>query len=211
MPRPWSCVVAPYRLPSRTVPQRREYDSTDDFDDSLPTECAAADFYKVFGAAFRRNARWSTNQPVPDVGDDETPLDKVGARMRVLLAPLCVCVCVCVPGWQARRSGAQQAALGACPQPRACTRTWLCCHRPECAAIIPSPLPVRRAAIVNPRAAATTCAAGGCLLQLLVCLQELARVPSPRGGGHRAGGRAVQAAAGGTIRGAGQGLRAALS
>lgn len=59
--------------------KRREYDSTDDFDDSLPTECAAADFYKVFGAAFRRNARWSTNQPVPDVGDDETPLDKVDA------------------------------------------------------------------------------------------------------------------------------------
>ncbi len=27
--------------------QRREYDSTDDFDDSLPTECAPADFYKV--------------------------------------------------------------------------------------------------------------------------------------------------------------------
>ncbi|KAL4443910.1 hypothetical protein ABPG75_011647 [Micractinium tetrahymenae] len=59
--------------------KRREYDSTDDFDDSLPTECAPADFYKVFGAAFRRNARWSTNQPVPDLGDDSTPMDKVDA------------------------------------------------------------------------------------------------------------------------------------
>ncbi|KAL4449534.1 hypothetical protein ABPG77_007178 [Micractinium sp. CCAP 211/92] len=59
--------------------KRREYDSTDDFDDSLPTECAPADFYKVFGAAFRRNSRWSTNQPVPDLGDDATPMDKVDA------------------------------------------------------------------------------------------------------------------------------------
>lgn len=34
--------------PSPIAPlQRREYDSTDDFDDSLPTECLPADFYKV--------------------------------------------------------------------------------------------------------------------------------------------------------------------
>lgn len=33
------CAIAPL--------QRREYDSTDDFDDSLPTECLPADFYKV--------------------------------------------------------------------------------------------------------------------------------------------------------------------
>ncbi|KAI7843108.1 hypothetical protein COHA_003279 [Chlorella ohadii] len=59
--------------------KRREYDSTDDFDDSLPTECAPADFYKVFGAAFRRNSRWSVNQPVPDLGDADAPMDKVDA------------------------------------------------------------------------------------------------------------------------------------
>lgn len=29
--------------------KRREYDSTDDFDDSLPMDCAAADFFKVGG------------------------------------------------------------------------------------------------------------------------------------------------------------------
>jgi hypothetical protein len=27
--------------------KRREYDSTDEFDDTLPTSCAAADFFKV--------------------------------------------------------------------------------------------------------------------------------------------------------------------
>ena len=33
---------------------------------------------QVFGTAFRRNARWSTNQPVPDLGDETLPMDKVG-------------------------------------------------------------------------------------------------------------------------------------
>jgi len=59
--------------------KRREFDSTDDFDDSLPIDCSSADFYKVFGAAFRRNSRWSVNQPVPDVGDDTTSLQQVDA------------------------------------------------------------------------------------------------------------------------------------
>jgi hypothetical protein len=74
--------AALYRPRPAPVPQRREYDSTDDFDDSLPTECAPADFYKVFGAAFRRNGRWSTNQPVPDLGDDNTPMEQVGGGRR---------------------------------------------------------------------------------------------------------------------------------
>lgn len=30
---------------------RREYDSTDDFDDTLPSECSPDDFFKVRGAA----------------------------------------------------------------------------------------------------------------------------------------------------------------
>lgn len=59
--------------------KRREFDSTDDFDDSLPVECASLDFYRVFGAAFRRNARWSVNQPVPEVGDHTTPMAAVDA------------------------------------------------------------------------------------------------------------------------------------
>ncbi|KAF5833235.1 hypothetical protein DUNSADRAFT_10516 [Dunaliella salina] len=57
--------------------KRREYDSTDHFDDSLPLECDPADFFKVFGPAFRRNARWSVDPKVPDVGDEKTPYDQV--------------------------------------------------------------------------------------------------------------------------------------
>ena len=60
--------------------KRREFDSTDDFDDSLPVECAADDFFAVFGPAFRRNARWSAAPgPVPDLGDADTPWDAVDA------------------------------------------------------------------------------------------------------------------------------------
>lgn len=28
---------------------------------------------QVFGPAFKRNSRWSVTQPVPDVGEEETP------------------------------------------------------------------------------------------------------------------------------------------
>jgi DnaJ family protein C protein 2 len=60
--------------------KRREFDSTDDFDDTLPAECAPEDFYTVFGAAFRRNARWSSaDGVVPDLGDADTPWADVDA------------------------------------------------------------------------------------------------------------------------------------
>ena len=59
--------------------KRREFDSTDAFDDSLPVDCAADDFYTVFGAAFRRNARWSSVTPVPDFGDADAPWPAVDA------------------------------------------------------------------------------------------------------------------------------------
>ncbi|KAK9842937.1 hypothetical protein WJX74_004641 [Apatococcus lobatus] len=57
--------------------KRREYDSVDDFDDTLPYECQPADFFKVFAPAFRRNSRWSEVQPVPQAGDESTPMREV--------------------------------------------------------------------------------------------------------------------------------------
>lgn len=57
--------------------RRRIYDSTDEFDDEIPVECAPQDFFKVFGPAFLRNGRWSVNQDVPTLGDDKTPIKEV--------------------------------------------------------------------------------------------------------------------------------------
>ncbi|KAK1417734.1 hypothetical protein QVD17_26868 [Tagetes erecta] len=59
--------------------RRRIYDSTDEFDDEIPTDCSPQDFYKVFGPAFMRNGRWSVSQPIPSFGDDNTPLKEVDA------------------------------------------------------------------------------------------------------------------------------------
>jgi hypothetical protein len=46
-------MAAPYVCSCQTLmdPQkRREYDSTDDFDDTLPSDCTQADFFKVRGS-----------------------------------------------------------------------------------------------------------------------------------------------------------------
>lgn len=57
--------------------KRRIYDSTDEFDDEIPTDCDPQDFFKVFGLAFMRNGRWSVTQPVPSLGNETTPLKEV--------------------------------------------------------------------------------------------------------------------------------------
>lgn len=57
--------------------RRRIYDSTDEFDDEIPSDCAPQDFYKVYGPAFLRNGRWSVTQPIPSFGDDKTPIQEV--------------------------------------------------------------------------------------------------------------------------------------
>jgi curved DNA-binding protein CbpA len=59
--------------------KRREYDSTIPFDDSIPPASldASEDFFKVFAPAFRRNAKWSSVQPVPELGEPNMPMAKV--------------------------------------------------------------------------------------------------------------------------------------
>eukprot|EP00271_Cylindrocystis_brebissonii_P005833 TRINITY_DN18166_c0_g1_i1.p1 TRINITY_DN18166_c0_g1~~TRINITY_DN18166_c0_g1_i1.p1 ORF type:complete len:818 (+),score=227.11 TRINITY_DN18166_c0_g1_i1:270-2723(+) len=57
--------------------KRRNFDSTDEFDDDVPSDCAPEDFFKIFGPCFMRNGRWSVNQPVPMPGDNDTGIEEV--------------------------------------------------------------------------------------------------------------------------------------
>jgi len=58
--------------------KRRKYDSLGEFDDSVPSRLKdGQDFYEVFDPVFKRNAKWSENKPVPELGNADTPYDKV--------------------------------------------------------------------------------------------------------------------------------------
>ncbi|KAJ3668986.1 hypothetical protein LUZ60_010936 [Juncus effusus] len=57
--------------------KRRIFDSTDEFDDEIPTDCGPKDFFRVFGPVFARNGRWSVYQPVPNLGDENMDLKSV--------------------------------------------------------------------------------------------------------------------------------------
>jgi len=59
--------------------KRMLYDSSLEFDGSLPKfkPSTGQDFYEVFDEVFKRNARWSTKKPVPEIGGPETPMAQV--------------------------------------------------------------------------------------------------------------------------------------
>lgn len=59
--------------------KRRQYDSTLDFDEDIPDEVdeSLGGFYATFVPVFRRNSRWSTRLPVPELGDEKTDINKV--------------------------------------------------------------------------------------------------------------------------------------
>lgn len=58
---------------------RRGYDSTLPFDESIPkaTQGTGDDFFKVYGPTFERNSKFSETQPVPPLGDANTPYENV--------------------------------------------------------------------------------------------------------------------------------------
>ena len=61
--------------------KRRGYDSTFDFDESIPSgeELIETDedFYEVYGPVFERNGRFSEKKPVPLLGDSSKSIQEV--------------------------------------------------------------------------------------------------------------------------------------
>ncbi|EFJ31935.1 hypothetical protein SELMODRAFT_87098 [Selaginella moellendorffii] len=57
--------------------KRRAYDSVDEFDDEVPSDCAVESFFQVYGPVFLRNGRWSVIQPVPELGQMTSSMAEV--------------------------------------------------------------------------------------------------------------------------------------
>ena len=61
--------------------KKKKYDSTFEFDDTIPEEDESYNtekkYFKTFGPVFLRNSVWSKRKPIPKIGDMKTPLDKV--------------------------------------------------------------------------------------------------------------------------------------
>ena len=59
--------------------KRRKYDSSLPFDEDIPSEDDFDDetFYEVFSKVFSLNSKWAVKKPVPNIGDESTPLPEV--------------------------------------------------------------------------------------------------------------------------------------
>jgi len=64
-----------------TPKKRREFDSLDEFDDTVPTadDAAAGGFFGTFGPVFERNSRWSERGGCPLLGGEDAPDETVAA------------------------------------------------------------------------------------------------------------------------------------
>jgi len=73
------CITKAFEILSNPV-KRRAFDSVDPvFDDDIPeiTKNKEKDFYRIFGPALLKNARWSNKTPVPELGDDSASREYV--------------------------------------------------------------------------------------------------------------------------------------
>lgn len=60
--------------------KRKKYDSSLPFDESIPKESEVKDpkvFYTAFRKCFRNNGKFAVNKPVPDIGDENSPIEEV--------------------------------------------------------------------------------------------------------------------------------------
>lgn len=65
--------------------RRRVYDSQLPFDDSIPTEAQVdkkmkrnpSNFFTLFDPVFKRNSRFAIKKPIPNLGDENTPMEEV--------------------------------------------------------------------------------------------------------------------------------------
>lgn len=75
----FTCITKAFEILSDPV-KRTSFDSVDPkFKDDIPsvTENSKKNFYKVFGDAFEKNARWSIKKKVPVLGDENATFEQV--------------------------------------------------------------------------------------------------------------------------------------
>ncbi|KAI9294277.1 DnaJ-domain-containing protein [Neoconidiobolus thromboides FSU 785] len=77
--RVFKCIQKAYEILTNKE-KRRQYDSVDEFyPDTFPTSKTKGDFFELWTPVFEREGRFSKKQPVPELGDIDSPRDQVEA------------------------------------------------------------------------------------------------------------------------------------